>query len=203
MKNLLTKSIMVLTMVLFLGLGITSTAKASTDGQCYPTSIQSTTTGAYTINGIGFSNAITTEVYDRNWNRVNTTVVTKTDIKMELTKTYIDIQNQGNGVVFFFDANHQQIGGSIINLNGALEIINITNKLNSYVIFGSHMWNAISIKVYDKNWVEVPNVITDRASNHISFNSTITTAQVGSGIILFFDGVGNQICGSTIALTAK
>ena len=118
MKKLFKKSMMVvLTMVMAVGLGVLGTPKmaSAATNTVTVTNISEIGPGGYTLTGSGFNNAITTEVYDANWNRVPiVTVTSKSMYSMTIANALAN--TNGRGVILFFDASHNQIGGSVISL---------------------------------------------------------------------------------------
>ncbi|MBX4262693.1 hypothetical protein KTC96_24290 (plasmid) [Clostridium estertheticum] len=96
---------------------VTHSVMAATTGVVIVNSVFNTTPGNYTLNGTGFNNLNHYEVYDADWNKVGTVRGYNNDVELDIAITYAKPGDAaGYGVILFFDAAGNQIGGSQIYL---------------------------------------------------------------------------------------
>jgi hypothetical protein len=99
----------------------TMTQMATTgDGNVYVSAVDTVNKNMPTgLGGTGLMNFVTVEIYDNNWNKLPCSYNRQSDQFMTFTTTWTT-RAPFNGVILFFDAYHNQIGGSVLQFSGVI-----------------------------------------------------------------------------------
>ena len=93
-----------------------ATQKAMATTGVTVTQVNSAEPGVYEILGSGLNSWSSYKVYDKNWNQITSNCSYREATSMGINLTYAPSGQSGDGVILFFDATGNQIGGSVISL---------------------------------------------------------------------------------------